>query len=325
MNQIEEKFSYSRVSCYLSCPYKHYLRYVERVEKAAKSRPLYFGTDFHKLLELRGDKKALKAQLKQIEEQFYELPPNQQSELGDNYPQDIRQIFSDYRKMWKGTPIPDRTEKEFEIPILTYKGTDVIFHGVIDGMYYNYPGTDNFVIEEHKTFNKKPDSSTMVMNTQKCLYAKAAFFLTGSFPDEVMWDYIKSTPAQQPVWLEKSGRFSTASNQNITPYSWKRACDERGIEDEEIRSLGAKYEPNLSNFFFRSFQDFIPEMVEEVFEGFKYTCRDILRQGSKNKTKNITFNCSFCDYFDLCYSQMTGGNVNYLFDSGYFVKGDEEE
>lgn len=309
----------------MSCPYKHYLRYVERVKKAAKSRPLYFGTDFHKLLEVRGDKKAVKNCLKEIEDKFYELPSTQQSDLGDNYPTDIKCIFSDYRRVWKDTPIPDETEREFEIPILSYKGTDIIFHGVVDELYYKYPDSGNFVIGEHKTFNKKPDSSALVMNTQKCLYAKAAFFLTGSFPDEVMWDYVKSTPAAQPVWLEKSGRFSTASSQNITPYSWKRACDERGIEDKEIRSLGAKYDTNISNFFFRVFQDFLPEMVEEIFTGFKYTCRDIVRQGKKNKTKNVTYNCSFCDYFDLCYSQMTGGNVGYLFDSGIFIRGEEDE
>ena len=45
--------SYSRVQSYLGCPYSHYLRYVRRLSKKKPERPLYFGTDFHKLLELR--------------------------------------------------------------------------------------------------------------------------------------------------------------------------------------------------------------------------------------------------------------------------------
>ena len=305
MNQIEEKFSYSRVSCYLSCPYKHYLRYVERVKKAAKSRPLYFGTDFHKLLELRGDKKALKAQLKQIEEQFYELPANWQSELGDNYPDDLKTIFQDYMHQWKGTPIPDETEHSFEVKI--DKGINFI--GIIDELYRE---DDSIIIGEHKTFNLPPNMNTLVMNAQKSLYCKASQLIWGKLPTKVRWDYIKSSPAKYPVWLEKSGRFSTATSKDITPRSWARACKEHNIDDPEILKQGNQYAGNESNFFFRVEQDVYPEMVDNVFEGFVYTCKDIVKQGDTNKTKNLTKDCSWCEYRDICMAEMSGGDREYV-------------
>ena len=148
-----------------------------------------------------------------------------------------------------------------------------------------------------------------LMNTQKSLYAKAVEILFGKLPKTIRWDYIRSKPADQPIWLEKSQRFSTATSQNITPYSWERACKEHGITDEDIIATGGKYSQNIPNFFFRTEMDYIPEMIDDVWDGFKYTCKDIVLHGKKNKTKNITYGCSWCGYRDICHAELTGGNV----------------
>jgi hypothetical protein len=129
------KISYSRFSCYLSCPYKHYLGYVKRLKLKKPVRPLYFGSDFHKLLELRDNKPELKKAMKAIKEQYYEMPANWQNDLGENYVQDIKEIFSDYRKIYKDAPKPHETEHPFEILIGYYKGEPVYFVGIIDELY----------------------------------------------------------------------------------------------------------------------------------------------------------------------------------------------
>lgn len=302
--------SHSRVQAYLSCPYMHYLRYVEKIVKAGKTRPLQFGSDFHKLLELRSDKKAVKKAFRNISEAYYDLDPASQADLGEDYLQNLKEIFTDYMKVYKKAPIPDKTETKFEIPIGKYKGEQVIFNGIIDELY---EGDDGLTIGEHKTFSRKPDLVTVVMNTQKCLYAKAVQILTGSLPREVMWDYIKSSPAQEPVWLEKSEKFSEAKNNNITQYSWKRACKHRGITDPDILKKGSDlYSGNIHGFFFRYTEEYIPEMVDDIFKGFKYTARDIVIHGEKNKTRHTGPNCSWCEYKGICYAELTGGNAQYV-------------
>ena len=111
----------------------------------------------------------------------------------------------------------------------------------------------------------------------------------------------------------KSGRFSEAKNENITKYSWVRACKEKGITDKDVLKKGSKlYGGNTSNFFFRLEEDYIPEMVDEIFEGFKYTAKLIAKQGELNKTKHTGTNCSWCDYKQICYAELTGGNVEYV-------------
>lgn len=312
--------SYSRVQTYLGCPYSHYLRYVRKLSKKKPERPLYFGTDFHKLLELRNDPKGLKKARAEIVDTFYSLPGSWQADLGENYVEDLFNIFKDYRKVYDGCLQPQITEQDFHLEVGKYRDEPIVFVGRIDELYLlKRKGTKEIRIGEHKTFSSKPNMNTLVMNPQKCLYAKAAFLLKGILPERVIWDYIRSTPASEPIWLEKSGRFSNASSTKITPYSWKRACKARGITDKDIIAQGEQYAPNIPEFFFRVELDIDPFMVDSVWDGFMFTSKQIIRFGEKNKTKNITRNCDWCSYRDICHAEMTGGDPEYV------IKKDFEE
>lgn len=320
--------SYSRESSYLRCPYLHYLRYVEGLVSVKPARPLYFGSDFHKLLEVRKDSAQVKEEWRKMKEEFYRMPASWQSELGENYPFDLKTIFQDYSQMWKGTPLPKVTEKEFELNIGYYRNEDIIFVGKIDELYKyidKRTGKKSIEIGEHKTFSRPPDMNTLVMNTQKSLYCKAAHMIWGILPRAVKWDYIRSTPAKSPIWLEKSKRFSNAKSQDITPASWKRACKEKGITDPKILDQGEVYRGNENNFFFRVQQDVYPQMVEDVFEGFVYTCKDIVRRGHENTTKNLTRECAWCTYRNICMAEMSGGDRAYVIDKEFTTREQRKE
>lgn len=316
------KISYSRVASYLSCPYKHFLGYEKGLQSNKPSRPLTFGSDFHKLLELRGQPEKLAEAKKEIGERFYEMRPEWQSELGDNYILDLAIIFEDYMDIYKDEPLPKITEQEFEIKLGTLNGEPLIVVGVIDELY-KFRDRDThekyLKVGEHKTFSTKPNHNFLVMNTQKCIYAKACQILYGMYPRTVIWDFIHSRPAEQPVWLEKSSRFSSAKSTKITPYSWIRACAEHNITDPKILAQKADYACNVSNFFFRCELDFQPSMVENIWDGFVYTSKQIIKQGHKNRAKNITRDCSWCSYCDICYAELTQGDVQSIIDRDFEI------
>lgn len=317
----KNKFSYSRVSTYLSCPYKHYLSYERLLKETGVVRPLTFGSDIHKLLELRGKPKETAKYLKKIKEDFYTLPPNQQSKLGEDYPDDIAIIFTDYMATYQGEPLPDVTEHEFLIPMGKLKGDPIMFHGFIDEIY-----TGARTIGEHKSFNQRPDMGTLAMNTQVALYSKAYFLETGVKLDKVLWDYIHSTPAKSPIWLDKSKRFSEAANSNITPSSYIRAHLEHGItskSDPELIARSQRYEANNENFFFRRTMDIPQESVDSIWSDFKDAAKMILIHPVK--TKNITRDCNWCQYRPICYSELTGGDTEYIISQNYTVKEEEIE
>ena len=317
--------SYSRVSSYLSCPYKHYLGYEVGLSPKKPAKPLQFGTDFHKLLENRIHPEKLPEVMKEIGETYYDMPASWQTELGDDYIQNLSVIFQDYQEIYQDSKLPTKTEEEFLIPMGKARGEDVIFKGIMDEVYKTKSrttGHKSIKIADHKTFTRKPDSMFLVMNTQMALYCKASEFLWGMLPEKVMWDYISSTPAEEPLWLEKSQRFSTAKSQKVTPMSYKRACQRRGVEPE--KNLIDAYQGNVYNFFFRVELDVIPGMVDSIWEGFSYTATEIANNGYKNKTKNISsMQCSFCAYKDICYTELTGGDVDYLIEKDFIKKEDK--
>ena len=313
--------SYSRMQSYLGCPYSHYLRYVRRLTKKRPERPLYFGTDFHKLLELRNDPKALKTARTTIMDAYYEMPASWQGDLGENYVDDLFNIFRDYQTVYEGTRQPQVTEQEFELEVGKFRDEPIVFVGKIDEMYLlKKHGQKMIKIGEHKTFTNKPNMDILVMNPQKCLYAKAVQFLRGILPERVIWDYIKSTPASEPIWLEKSGRFSEASSSKITPMSWERACQSRGITDPAVIARGERYAPNITEFFFKAELDIDPRMVDKVWEGYMFTAKQIIRFGEKNRTQNITKNCSWCSYRDICHAELTGGDPEYIISKDFEEK-----
>ena len=315
--------SYSKVSAYRGCPQKHAWKYGQRLSPKKMSRPLNFGSDFHKLLECRTDPEKLAQAKQDIEDQYYELNAKQQEDLGENYVEELFQVFEDYQRHWSGTELPEVTEHEFYLPLGKYKGEEVVFHGIIDELYFDKETGVAHIIGEHKTFSTKPDMSILAMNTQVCLYAKAVEQEFGVMPIKVRWDYIKSSPAKEPIWLEKSQRFSEAANSNITSYSWLRACERRRIEDKAVLSKAKLYEPNIDNFFFRCEMDIHPDMVESVYQDFKTTVKDMLSKNGSNTTKHISKDCSWCEYQPLCYGQFTGADLDYIIEKDYITKDKE--
>lgn len=311
--------SYSRASSYAGCPQKHFWAYVVGISPKKPVRPLQFGTDFHKLLEMRGSQKKLSIAKESIKDVFYDMPSQFQSELGDDYVEELFTVFEDYQKVWADTELPEKTEHRFEMPLGRYKGEPVNFVGVIDEIYEG-----GIKLGEHKTFSKAPDLNTLIMNQQINLYAKAYELENGVMPKYVQWDYIKSSPASQPVWLEKSQRFSAAASTSITPFSWERACKERGITDKQVLAKAQDYEQNIENFFFRHNLEINPNMAETIWADFKDLAREIVTKGSTNKRKNITKDCSWCSYQPLCYAEFTGADVDYIIKKDYEERGKKD-
>lgn len=315
--------SYSKVSTYRGCPQCHAWKYGMGLNPRKASRPLSFGSDFHKLLECRTDPEKLAEAKQDIEDKYYELNAQQQEDLGEDYLEGLFQIFEDYQKRWGNAELPEVTEHEFYLPLGKYKGEDVMFHGIIDELYFDKEEGVVAVIGEHKTFTNKPDMSILAMNQQVCLYAKAVEQEFGVMPTKVRWDYIKSSPSKEPIWLDKSQRFSEAANSNITPYSWLRACKKRRIEDKAVLAKAKLYEPNIDNFFFRCEMDIHPEMVESIYKDFKTTVKEMLAKGT-NTTKHVSRDCSWCEYQPLCYGQFTGADLDYIMEKDY-VKYEEDK
>jgi ATP-dependent helicase/DNAse subunit B len=143
--------SYVRISCYLNCPYKHYLRYIERLSSNKPARPLSFGKDFHNMRENRFIEGRLEEAWENIKSKYYNMSPKYQSELGENYLEELKSVFDDYYRLYKKEKLPMSTEKKIELELGKIKGTKIFFIGYVDELI------DTRTIGECKTFTSKPD------------------------------------------------------------------------------------------------------------------------------------------------------------------------
>lgn len=319
--------SYSRLDKYALCPEAHYRAYIERITPNKPIRPLWFGGNFHTLLEHRNNPQQLKKARREIVAQFKELSPAGVEELGDDYIDALRTIFQDYNRVWAGTEQPVITEHPFLIKLGRFRGEPVHLKGVIDEIYSD-EGYET--LGEHKTFKgAPPDRAAMVMNMQTGIYAKARQLEIGRLPTHVQWDYIKSVPAKYPIWLEKSKRFSTAKNQQITPFSFERACKKQelatGMSMADQLPLAHAYDANISNFFFRYPVEVIRERVERVWSDTLDLARECITRGETNRRQYMGRHCSWCSYRPLCYAECTGADIDYIIKHDFKEKEDRDE
>lgn len=292
------------VSSFLRCPQKYHFEYVDKLRRKQPSKPLTFGTDFHRLLEVRGDNKKVEEVMQDISNTYNSLSDT--THLGETYLDDLRTIFEDYMELYKDCELPIKTEHKFKIFIGTYAKKDIFFTGTIDEIY------NNLMLGEHKTFSKKPDIGLLHMNMQVCLYAKAYELEFKEKIKRVQWDYTRSCPAESPKWLEKSQKFTTTIKSNVTPFSYIRTCKNLGIQDKDILDKCVDYTNNTENYFFRRTVELIPQIVDTNWKNFIQVTKNIVAGENKYKVKNIIKDCSWCEYRSICYAEFTGVDTNYI-------------
>ena len=313
------KFSYSRVSSYRQCKQQHYFGYIEEIKPKTTSRPLSFGGDIHRLLEATyGNERNIFDELAAIRDTYENLTEDKQMSLGETYLEDLETVLEDYKI--SNPPIAGvtliGTEIKFEIPtnVKSADGTVSVFNGVIDKLEQDSDG--NYLVTDYKTFSRKPDSDMLVMNTQSMLYAKAVEILYGKKPTKMVWKYIKSTPADEPIFIEKSQRLSRAFSDKVTLESWNRACTRHCLEDALTDEEREKLIQNRSSYYFTVELPVLPIMVERIWKDFLKTVRE-MKWYSNSKVMNISSNCSWCDYKPICLAQCTGADVEYIKQKDY--------
>lgn len=309
------KISQSRLGAWKRCNYLHYLKYVERIiPKSAKNRPLYFGSDMHLLLEnhtSNTDLSGIKKVFEEITERYNQLSAQELNDLGGDYLNELKTIFMDYKYCY----LPFNTDKR-EVEFNLELRKDVIFNGKIDAIIEE---ENELTIVEHKTFNNKPSSIVFDMNAQSLLYAKALRLMGyANKPIKVLWNYIHSKPAQEPVIVD--GKIKATKNNKVIPQSFMRTAKTIGMPFGEARNQSLEYSCNIENFYFRKETTLFDTAVDNFWSGTMNDIKMIYKYGEKCKSKNITKDCGWCDYQPICVLELNGGDVESLKKSQYKLK-----
>lgn len=288
-------------------------KFVLMLRKKKIKRPFMFGRIVHEIIEAEIEGHDWEEVLDKIELDNKKLF-KREIEMYGNIIEDIRDIMTDYFRFWDGTLKPmkhDGRRSEFEFRIELDDG--LWFTGRIDtvgkakGMRW---------LVEHKTFNRMPSEDDRWRSVQGAVYFRALEQMGFPSIDGVMWDYVNSKPLNVPGELTKTGKVSQARIDS-TPARIKRWLKEEGLKKKDHQKLLTDAEANLRNRFIRVYSPVKRRVVDNIWDNFVDTAREIQELHGTKSGQNIGRHCTWCDYQPLCKAEATGSDIDWLIEREY--------
>jgi len=304
----------------------HYYRYeLQQVRKKIK-RPLIFGKAVHEVIEAyaNGDDpmEALEELIKKNRKMFAK-----EIELYGDIPNDLRYIMGAYFEYWENHPDQLRyirfqkraSEHTFEIEIapgLLWKGTIDAF-GKCKSLKW---------MVEHKTFKKEWSEDERWRNLQGATYRRAAKLMGWPVVDGILWDYVHSKAPTRPKLTSKTGQISVRDIVTLPAVVEDFLKQNPKLRnDPTAEKLMHTAEECVSRYFLRVYTPANEEVEEKIYQDFLETAYEIAEDHDRKKARNIGKHCGWCDYENLCRTELTGGDVDFVMKREYELEKDEHK
>lgn len=288
-------------------------KFVLGLRRKKVKRPLVFGTIIHEIIEAHLEGKNWKKLLKKIDLDQGSMF-RKEREMYGNLIEDIRDIMTDYFEFWDGQLKPiehdgRHSEHEFRIEL----DTDLWFTGKIDavgkakGMRW---------LVEHKSFSRMPSEDERWRSIQAAVYFRALEEMGFKRIDGVLWDYISSKPCNVPGELTATGKISQARIDSL-PSRIERWIEDEGHNKKDYKKLLTDAEANRRNRFIRLYSPVKPRIVDNIWDDFVDTAKEMRDFHGLKKDQNIGRHCSWCDYQPLCKAEVTDSDIDWILKREY--------
>lgn len=317
------KVSQSKVKTWRRCHYAYHLRYVEKLRKKVKSRPLQFGTIVHSMLEAHAEGDDPFDALRAAEETNEKLFAAEQEIYGEII-DDIRQIMTEYFAYYEDGELKfdrrNRRNSEFEFEVELMDG--VLWNGKIDAIGRT-PNKLRWIVE-NKTFTRKPNDDERWRNLQSSTYIRLNEMMGWPHVEGMCWNYIRSKSPTKPGIL-KDGSLSQKSIDTL-PITVRETIHELGLDPKDYSEFLAKTNEKLGEWFSRIHTPVNRAVVDNIFDDFMFSIREMMEGHGRVKDKNIDKHCGWCDYQALCRTELESGDVDYMMQHDYTrsSRGDED-
>lgn len=288
-------------------------KFVLGLRRKKVKRPLVFGTIIHEIIEAHLEGNNWKKLLKKIDLDQGSMF-RKEREMYGNLIEDIRDIMTDYFEFWDGQLKPlehdgRHSEHEFRIEL----DTDLWFTGKIDavgkakGMRW---------LVEHKSFSRMPSEDERWRSIQAAVYFRALEEMGFKRIDGVLWDYISSKPCNVPGELTATGKISQARIDSL-PSRIERWIEDEGHNKKDYKKLLTDAEANRRNRFIRLYSPVKPRIVDNIWDDFVDTAKEMRDFHGLKKDQNIGRHCSWCDYQPLCKAEVTDSDIDWILKREY--------
>lgn len=321
--------SHSKIKLARRCLKAYEYRYLRKLQKRVKSRPLIVGTLVHSCLEMYfRDGHYLPAITEWKKGEFTKMFKEEQALHSDIIPL-AKQLIRGYIKNWERTGLTMVwVEKDFRVEI----APGIFLVGKIDGKARENKRITWLV--EHKTCKNMPGEEVRIFDTQVLLY-NAALHLIGEEPTNgVIWDYLRTKLPTRPKLLAKGDALSVAKNIDTTREVYEREIRRHGLNPSGYADILAELDAKRDQFYRQVRLPMNKGMGQQILDEVVMTARlmqsleSMYHSGVGCMTRNLTRDCSWCDFSALCHAELRGEDTSYLMKHDYIVRvkhGDQKE
>jgi len=318
--------SHSKIKLWRRCHKAFEYKYIQRLEKKAKPAPLLKGVILHELLNARANpnnpKLAIKKAIEQIETDYRKLILSQKEEYGDLIPEMVA-IFNAYQREYAEEKLKYVSSEELVTADLA---PGIRFIGYIDKIARDEH--DLLHVMDHKSSRSLPNEEQRFSDLQLLMYV----WLRGQQKAEpasgVIWDYLRTKVPTKPQLL-KDGSLSQKAIE--TDYAtFMAAIVEYKLDPADYQAKLDELSKQASPFFQRVRLPRPPDsMIRQVVDDARQSAKELLKLGGTLTDRNMTKDCSWCQFYLLCHAELRGQDANYVRKANYQERtsehGDQEE
>ena len=206
-----------------------------------------------------------------------------------------------------------RIEPELTVPLIE----GVEFTGKIDGIVKDAKG--RHWILEHKTFAKETSEAQRMSDIQVSLYSWLMTEAGMKKPAGVIWDYLRKKIPATPGLLKKGG-LSKAQGVDTTHEKYLQAIHDNDLDPADYEDVLEKLKLQKDKFLYRVVLPFSDQVTDIIVTDLKSSATEIKHLGHILQDRNLTRDCSWCDYFSLCQGELRGHDTDFIKKREYIVE-----
>lgn len=248
-----------------------------------------------------------------FEKEYKRLFLEEREEYGDLIG-DCRKIFTNYCDAYKDDGMEViSSEQTIQLPLLPGRA---IFQGTVDRVYLEKKAKRRW-LSDSKSHKNIPGEENRFHDIQTVLYLWAWNLINPRRRvDGIMWDYLRTKLPVEPEVLQ-SGKLSQRANIDTTYAVASRCVAEHCKRTGEDPTRYAEWLEGLkgreNKFLQRVFLPNPPkQLIEQLIAEMKETTNEILDRGEFDHSRNLTKDCSWCEFRDLCHAELRGHDADFI-------------
>lgn len=305
--------SWSKIKTWRHCRKQYQYKYFERIQRKAPALPLIRGSALGEMLDARALGKDPKKVLAKYEKEYRTLFIEEQEMYGD-FIGDLRRIFNNYVLNYKDEKL-EYLGIEVEVRVKLTKSIE--FHGYIDKIVKDKNG--QLWELDHKSHKSIPDEDNRYSDLQQVFYTWAynKMVKPKDQVSGVIWDYIKTKPPTIPESL-KAGGLTKRANIDTTYETYLEEINRLKLNPKDYTEILTSLKKGPNTFFQRvKLPEVNGPMVETVVGDLIDTAEEIevahsIKPRDFRGVRNMTKDCSFCEFFELCQTELRGYDSSFI-------------